>query len=107
MNQNNLPTRLRSALAERRPAAVRHLLGHHGLVAFAAALAVWSPRVVADVLSLLPQADRVAVLRHLPSALREDRICIRPLLHHTPVLADPLRLQAAASSSTHEIRSAA
>jgi hypothetical protein len=55
MNQNNLPTGLRSALAERHPAAVRHLLDHHGLVAFSAALATWSPRVVADVLSLLPQ----------------------------------------------------
>lgn len=107
MNQKNLPIRLRAALAERRPAAVRHLLDHHGLVPFAVALAVWSPRVVADVLSLLPEVDRAAVLRHLPSALREDSICIRPLLHHAPVHAGRLHLQAAAPSSTHEIRSAA
>jgi len=107
VNPNNLPIRLRSALAERRPAAVRHLLDHHGLVAFAVALAAWSPRVVADVLSLLPQVDRAAVLRHLPSVLREESIFIRPLLHHAPVPAGPLHLQAAAPSSTHEIGSAA
>ena len=78
MNQKNLPVRLRSALAERRPTALRELLQHHGLVAFASALAAWSPRVVADALSLLPPPERSAVLRHLPSALREDSVCVRP-----------------------------
>lgn len=78
MNQKNLSTCLRSALAERRIAAVRELLDHHGLVAFASALAAWSPRVVADALSLLPPAKRSAVLRHLPSALREDGVRVQP-----------------------------
>ncbi|SEB24815.1 hypothetical protein [Variovorax sp. YR216] len=78
MNQKHLSTCLRSALAERRPAAVRELLDHHGLVPFASALAAWSPRVVADALSLLPPVRRSAVLRHLPSALREDRLCVQP-----------------------------
>ena len=76
MNQKNLPVRLRVALAERRAAVVRELLDHHGLVHYASALAVWSPRVVADALSLLTPVQRSAVLRHLPSALREDGLCV-------------------------------
>jgi hypothetical protein len=78
IRKKNLPIRLRSALAEHRPTAVRELLDHHGLVAFASALAAWSPRVVADGLSLLPPAQRSAVLRHLPSALRADSACVQP-----------------------------
>ena len=102
MTREDLKIRLRLAIAERRPAALRQLLDHHGLAAFAAALAAWSPRVVADALSLLPQAERASVLRHLPAVLRRDSVCIQPVLRRVSAPERLARLQAAPSSTTHD-----
>lgn len=82
MKHENLKTCLRSALAGRRPLDLRRLLDRHGARAFSAVLAAWSPRAVADVLSLLPFGQRTAVVRHLPWSLRHDDLSIQSLQRH-------------------------
>lgn len=72
MNRLFFTLRLRAIIAARRPADLRRLLDDQGLVAFAAALSPRSPRAVADALSMLPSIQRGAVLRHLPTRLRDD-----------------------------------
>ncbi|WP_313435980.1 hypothetical protein [Stenotrophomonas sp.] len=62
---------LRRLIGERDVAALRSHLLLHGPVLFARALALGSPRVVADALSLLPISERINVLRHLPNPLRD------------------------------------
>lgn len=62
---------LRRLIGERAVPALRSQLLQHGPVLFARALALGSPRVVADALSLLPLSERIAVLRHLPAPLRD------------------------------------
>lgn len=61
---------LRRLVGERDVAALRSHLLQYGAPLFARALALGSPRVVADALSLLPICDRIHVLRHLPAPLR-------------------------------------
>ncbi|MBK0024897.1 hypothetical protein IAE57_01865 [Stenotrophomonas sp. S48] len=69
---------LRRLIGERAVPALRSQLLQHGPVLFARALALGSPRVVADALSLLPMGERITVLRHLPAPLRETMkpLCI-------------------------------
>ena len=67
MNHPFLALHLRALTALHRSADLRRLLDGHGLVAFAAALSSWSPRFVADALSMLPPIQRCAVLHHLPA----------------------------------------
>ncbi len=76
MNYPTLTRSLRAALMDRNVCQVRALLATHGLVAFCNALSSCSPRVIADVLSLLQDSSREAVLRHLHSAQRES---LKPL----------------------------
>lgn len=76
MNSKKLTLSLRTALIDRNVCQVRALLVTHGLTAFGYALAQFSPRVTADVLSLLKAEDRTAVLRHLSSSKRDS---LRPL----------------------------
>lgn len=66
---------LRHAIAKRQANELQRLLAAHGLVPFTAALASWSPRVVADGLSQLPADARAPVLRHLPRPLRDEVQC--------------------------------
>lgn len=68
MKNNELSFFLRAAIAQRATSEIYELLQRHGLVAFAQALAPWSARAIADVLSLLPPAMRTAVWLHLPAA---------------------------------------
>ncbi len=68
MKNNELSFFLRAAIAQRATCEIYELLQRHGLVAFAQALAPWSARAIADVLSLLPPATRTAVWLHLPAA---------------------------------------
>ena len=77
MNREDFKTLLRSALAERRPVVLRHLLDLHRAAAFADGLAAWSPRLVADALLLLLSTQRMAVMRYLPFALRNHDLCIQ------------------------------
>jgi hypothetical protein len=77
MIHQDLARQLRAAVAARSPFELRRLLDDHGLVAFASALNMWSPRLVADALSLLPPLRRSAVLRHLPSHRREELSQVR------------------------------
>lgn len=83
MTREDFKTHLRSALAERRPVVLRHLLHLHGAATFADGLASWSPRLVADALSLLLETQRLAVMRHLPFALRNHGLCIQVTLRHS------------------------
>lgn len=76
MNYQPLTRSLRAALMDRNVCQVRALLAIHGLVAFCNALSGCSPRVIADVLSLLNDSSREAVLRHLHSA---QRASLKPL----------------------------
>lgn len=62
---------LRRLIGERDVGGLRSRLLQHGPVLFAHALALGSPRVVADALSLLPISERITVLRHLPHPLRD------------------------------------
>ncbi|KAA9001435.1 hypothetical protein FJU31_05565 [Stenotrophomonas cyclobalanopsidis] len=62
---------LRRLIVERDVVGLRSRLLQHGPVLFAHALALGSPRVVADALSLLPIGERITVLRHLPHPLRD------------------------------------
>jgi len=62
---------LRRLIGERDVAGLRSRLLQHGPVLFAHALALGSPRIVADALSLLPISERITVLRHLPHPLRD------------------------------------
>ncbi|WP_313144649.1 hypothetical protein [Stenotrophomonas sp.] len=62
---------LRRLIGERDVAGLRSRLLQHGPVLFAHALALGSPRVVADALSMLPISERITVLRHLPHPLRD------------------------------------
>lgn len=62
---------LRRVIAERNVAGLRSRLLQHGPVLFACSLALGSPRIVADALSLLPISERINVLRHLPHPLRD------------------------------------
>lgn len=71
MNQQFLILRLRAAIAARLTTDIQQLLDGHGVVAFSRALSAWSPRVVADGLSLLPPFQREVVLHHVPSRLRD------------------------------------
>ena len=87
-NSKKLTLSLRTALIDRNVCQVRALLVTHGLTAFGCALAQFSPRVTADVLSLLKADDRTAVLRHLSSSQRDS---LRPLglvLSTSPAGAD-------------------
>lgn len=76
MTRQQLHIALRAALLARNVHQIRAQLATHGLQAFSCAVAACSPRVAADVLSLLPLADRQAVLRRLPRALCDS---LRPL----------------------------
>lgn len=69
MTRQSLTLALRAALMSRNVQQVRALLATYGLPAFSSAVALCSPRVAADALSLLPQSNRNAVLRHLPRKL--------------------------------------
>jgi len=62
---------LRRLIGERDVSALRSQLLQQGAVLFARSLALGSPRVVADALSLLPIGERINVLRHLPHPLRD------------------------------------
>ena len=62
MNYHPLTRSLRAALMDRNVCQVRALLATHGLVAFCNALSGCSPRVIADVLSLLNDSSREAWL---------------------------------------------
>ena len=92
MTREDFKTHLRSALAERRPVVLRHLLHLHGAAAFADGVAAWSPRLVADALSLLLETQRMAVMRHLPFALRKHDLCIQVALRHSSGSAAPAGL---------------
>ena len=63
---------LRRLIGERDVAALRSQLLQHGAPLFARALALGSARIIADALSLLPIAERISVLRHLPAPLRDS-----------------------------------
>ena len=71
MSYKSLYISLRRLIGERDVAGLRSRLLQHGPVLFAHALALGSPRVVADALSLLPISERITVLRHLPHPLRD------------------------------------
>ncbi len=71
MNTTALVPNLRAAIVARRSAALRQLFDDHGL-AFSNAVTACLPRAAADALSLLPPAQRNAVLRHMPSSRRTD-----------------------------------
>lgn len=72
MTRQQLHVALREALAARRISLISDLLAVHGRSAFAAAVARCSPRVAADVLTLLGASERDAVLRQLPRSLRSE-----------------------------------
>ena len=78
MKYEDLKTCLRSALAERSPRDLRRHLDRYGV----AVLAAGSPRVAADVPSLLLPMQRTSVIGHLPRAMRTDDPGIRSLLGH-------------------------
>jgi len=61
---------LLAALRLRRPQLLQHLLEEAGAPAFARAVAAWSPLQLADALSLLPAAQRRAVVQALPALAR-------------------------------------
>ncbi len=63
---------LRRAVAGRHTSELRQLLDERGLATFASGLAHWSPRVIADAVTLLPVERQATVLRHLPSRLRDQ-----------------------------------
>ncbi|MCF7750155.1 hypothetical protein KQ945_05325 [Bacillus subtilis subsp. subtilis] len=77
---------LRRLIGERDVAALRSQLLQHGAPLFARALALGSERVIADALSLLPIAERISVLRHLPATLRE---AMKPLCQHNGPRCQP------------------
>jgi hypothetical protein len=70
MNYKILYITLRRLIGERNVAALRSQLLQHGAPLFARALALGSARIIADALSLLPIAERISVLRHLPAPIR-------------------------------------
>ncbi|GAB2462608.1 hypothetical protein GCM10027082_12660 [Comamonas humi] len=72
MTRQALQAALREALAARRISLISDLLALHGQPAFADAVARCSPRVAADLLTLLDAAERDAVLRRLPRGLRAE-----------------------------------
>jgi len=72
MPNQDVSLALRRAIAGRRASELRQLLDERGLVTFANRLAHWSPRVIADAVTLLPVERQAAVLRHLPSRLRDQ-----------------------------------
>jgi len=72
MSNQDLSLALRRAVAGRRTSELQQLLDERGLATFANGLANWSPRVIADAVTLLPVARQAAVLRHLPSRLRDQ-----------------------------------
>lgn len=72
---------LRARVLARDIPGLRHLLRAHGATAFAGALSSCSPRVAADVLSLLPMPDRLRVHPYLPTVLRAQ---VRPLYRAAP-----------------------
>lgn len=76
MNHPSLTAAVRAAIAAHRAPALRQLLAEHGSSAFAAAVATCSPRVAADILSLLAAPQRTQVLRQLPPLLLRH---LRPL----------------------------
>ncbi|SFR77371.1 hypothetical protein SAMN04487782_0226 [Stenotrophomonas maltophilia] len=71
MSCKTLYITLRRLMGTRDVTALRSQLWVHGPVLFARSLTLGSPRVVADVLSLLPISERISVLRHLPYPLRD------------------------------------
>ncbi|MGE6332799.1 hypothetical protein [Stenotrophomonas sp. NPDC077659] len=77
---------LRRLIGERDAAGLRSRLLQHGPVMFARSLALGSPRVVADALSLLPISERINVVRHLPPSLRNAMkpLCIGGSQHLHP-----------------------
>ena len=87
MTRQNLQIALRAALLSRNVPQLHALLPTYGLPAFAQAVARCSPRVAADVLSLLPVAHRSAVLRHLPRPLCNSL----QALGFAPPVAAPVR----------------
>lgn len=76
MKHPHLHIALRAAISARRIATLRQLFSEHGVLAFAQAIAAYSPRVAADALSLLSASERTSVLRHLPLTTREK---LRPM----------------------------
>lgn len=80
---------LRRLIGERNVVALRSQLLQHGAPLFARALALGSERVIADALSLLPIAERIGVLRHLPTIIRE---AMRPLCAHSALRCRPARV---------------
>ena len=96
MSCKTLYITLRRLIAERDRAGLRSHLLQHGPVLFAHALALGSPRVVADALSLLPISERMTALRHLPHPLRDamkplciggsQRLQLQPWSPPTPTL---------------------
>lgn len=62
---------LRAAVTTHRPAALHALLASHGEQIFGSALADFSGRAIADVLSVLSAPDRARVIGHLPRAARQ------------------------------------
>jgi hypothetical protein len=106
MNREDFKTLLRSALAERRPVVLQHLLDLHGAAAFADGLAAWSPRLVADALSLLLPTQRMAVMRYLPFTLRNHDLCIQVARRDAYDAAPPPRPPAAARVASSTARCA-
>ena len=72
MPNQDLSPALRSSVAGRRTPELQQLLDERGLASVASGLANWSPRAIADAVTLLPVAQQAAVLRHLPSHLRDQ-----------------------------------
>ncbi|KAF1017029.1 MAG: hypothetical protein GAK31_00288 [Stenotrophomonas maltophilia] len=71
MSYKILHVTLRRLIGDRDVTGLRSQLLQHGPALFARAMALGSARVIADALSLLPISERINVLRHLPSPMRE------------------------------------
>lgn len=70
IRQSPLYPAIRASVLARDVSTLHRLLRERGAPAFSLALSSCSPRVVADILSLLSMPDRLRVLPHLPARVR-------------------------------------
>jgi hypothetical protein len=85
IRQSPLYPAIRASVLARDVTALHRLLRERGAPDFAIALSSCSPRVAADILSLLSMPDRLRVLPHLPTGVRRH---VQPLYRTRTPRAD-------------------
>lgn len=82
----SLQQAIRIAILQHKPVVLKNLLDTHGMVAFSKAISAFSPRLIADVLAMLPLEERKCVIQHLSRKARHkleslDKSVCRVLSH--------------------------